>query len=167
MANPLSILGIVHTLVSVLPVAAALHGFVRFHRIEPSSRSGQVYLAGLTLSVLTSFGLSSSGGFNAGHAIGILALLAGFSAVVIPRLSFLGRTRPYLAAYGPTFSVFLLLVPGIVETMTRLPAAHPLATGPADPIVGTTLAAWLAIFVLGLAAQTWTIRAAAKASRPG
>jgi hypothetical protein len=165
MPHPLSTLGIVHTLISVIPIAAALHGFVRFGRIEPSSRSGQLYLASLALSVVTSFGLSSTGGFNPGHAIGILALLAAFSAMVIPRLSFLGRSRPYLATFGPSFSFFLLLVPGITETITRLPAGRPFASSPADPLVATLLAAWLTLFVLGFALQSLAIRAGSTTGR--
>ncbi|WP_370540191.1 hypothetical protein [Advenella sp. FME57] len=48
----------------------------RYRRIDSTVRSGKVYLIGLVLSVVTAFGLSSSGGFNVGHALGILALLA-------------------------------------------------------------------------------------------
>lgn len=52
-----------------------------------------------------------------------------------PRLSMLGRLRLYLATFGRVFSFILLLVPGIAETLTSLPAAHPLADGPESPLV--------------------------------
>lgn len=158
MTSPLSPLGIAHTAISLLPVAAGIHGFVRHRMIEPASRSGRVYLAGLVLSVFTSFGLSSSGGFNAGHALGILALLAALGSLLVPRLSFLGRARPYLAAFGGSFSFFLLLVPGIAETLSRLPPAQPWADGPQSPLVRATLLAWVVTFVAGFAAQVWMIR---------
>ena len=157
MAHPLSALGIVHTVISLAPLVAGAVALARHRVIDPRTRAGLVYLAGLTLSVLTSFGLSSSGGFNAGHALGILALLAAYGSLVVPRLAFFGRLRPYLAAWGMSFSFFLLLVPGINETLTRLPAAHPLATGPESPVVRTALLAWLAIFVIGSAVQAWLI----------
>lgn len=158
MAHPLSLLGVVHTVISLPPVVAGLYAFARHRTIEPATRSGRIYLAGLALSVFTAFGLSSTGGFNPGHALGILALLAAFGSLLVPRLSFLGRLRPYLAAFGLSFSFFLLLVPGINETLTRLPAAHPLADGPQSPLVLRTLLAWLVTFVVGFALQVWTIR---------
>jgi hypothetical protein len=160
MPHPLSTLGIAHTLISLVPVVAGLYGFVRFHRIDPAARSGQVYLVGLTLSVLTSFGLSSTGGVNPGHVLGVLALLAAFGGTwLVPRLRFFGRLIPYLQAFGLSFSFFLLLVPGINETLSRLPVAHPLATGPEDPVVKTALLAWLLIFVVGFVLQSLALRA--------
>ncbi len=160
MPHPLSTLGIAHTVISVVPVLAGLQSFVRFRAIEPATRAGKIYLAGLALSVLTSFGLSSTGGFNPGHALGILALLAAFGGgLLVPRLSPLGRLRPYLATFGLSFSFLLLLVPGTNETLTRLPAAHPLASGPQSPLVLAALAGWALLFVVGFIAQSWSIRA--------
>lgn len=158
MTSPLSLLGAVHTVISLVPVAAGLYGFVRHGAIEPSTASGRVYLTGLVLSVLTSFGLSSTGGFNPGHALGILALLAVAASLLVPRMRFLGALRPYLATLGRSFSYFLLLVPGIAETLTRLPTMQPLAQGPESPVVRVTLLAWTVLFLLGAALQAWMIR---------
>ncbi|MBN3802128.1 hypothetical protein GXB81_03515 [Paraburkholderia sp. Ac-20336] len=158
MPHPISTLGACHTIVSLVPFVAGLYSFVRYHGIDSTRQSGRIYLGGLVVSVLTSFGLSSTGGFNAGHALGILALLAIGAALLIPRISILGRARAYLSQFGFTFSFFLLLVPGINETLTRLPVAHPLAEGPASPLVRSTLAAWLGIFVVGAALQYWWMR---------
>lgn len=158
MANPLSFLGIVHTAISLLPVAAGIYGFYRYRNIEPATRSGKIYLAGLTLSVFTSFGLSSTGGFNAGHALGILALAGAFGSLLVPHMSFLGRLRPYLSTLGMSSSYFLLLVPGINETLTRLPPAHPLADGLESPVLQTTLLVWVGVFVVGYLLQVWSIR---------
>lgn len=159
MRPPLSTLGIVHTAISLVPLVVGLYAFARHHRIAPETRSGRVYLVGLLLSVLTTFGLSSTGGFNAGHALGIVALLITGGALLAPRLTFLGRARPYLANFGLSFTFFLLLVPGINETLTRLPAAHPLASGPDSPLVKSALLAWVAIFVAGSALQALALRA--------
>lgn len=158
MPNPLSILGIAHTVISLVPVVVGLYSFARYRAIQPGTRSGQVYLVGLLVSVLTSFGLSSTGGFNPGHALGIMALLAVSGSLLIPRVSFLGWARPYLATFGLSFSFFLTLVPGINETLTRLPAGQPLATGPDHPLVQSTLLAWVVIFLAGFAFQAWSIR---------
>lgn len=159
MRPPLSTLGMVHTAISLLPLVAGLYAFARHRRIDPGTRSGRVYLVGLVLSVLTAFGLSSTGGFNPGHALGILALLAMAGALLAPRIGFLGRARPYLATFGLSFTFFLLLVPGINETLTRLPAGQPLASGPESPLVKTTLLAWVVIFLAGSVLQALALRA--------
>lgn len=159
MPNPLSVLGIVHTAISLVPVVAGLYSFAKYRSIQPATRSGKVYLGGLLLAVLTAFGLSSTGGFNPGHALGILALLAVSGSLLIPRLSFLGWARPYLATFGLSFSFFLTLVPGINETLTRLPAGQPLASGPEHPLVQGTLLAWVVIFLAGFVFQAWALRA--------
>ncbi|HCX82938.1 MAG: hypothetical protein A3E00_02955 [Curvibacter sp. RIFCSPHIGHO2_12_FULL_63_18] len=159
MPNPLSVLGIVHTAISLVPVVAGVYSFAKYRSIQPATRSGKVYLGGLLLAVLTAFGLSSTDGFNPGHALGILALLAVSGSLLIPRLSFLGWARPYLATFGLSFSFFLTLVPGINETLTRLPAGQPLASGPEHPLVQGTLLAWVVIFLAGFVFQAWTLRA--------
>jgi len=162
MPHPISPLGAGHTLISLVPLAAGLYSFVRHGGVDCATRSGKVYLAGLALAVFTSFGLSSSGGFNVGHALGIVALLAAGAGVLVFRVPFLRRLHPYLSAFALSFSFFLLLVPGINETLTRLPAAHPLAEGPQSPVVRGALAAWLGIFVLGSVVQGWWIRSRRK-----
>lgn len=166
MPNPLSALGIAHTAISLLPLGAAIYSFARYGAIEPGTRSGRVYLVSLVLSVLTAFGLSSTGGFNAGHALGILALLAVFGAWLAPKLTFLGRASAYLATLGWSFSVFLLLVPGINETLTRLPPSQPLASGPDSALVRGALLAWLAVFAVGYAAQVVMLRSRQRALAP-
>lgn len=158
MSNSLSPLGIAHTLLSLPPIAAGIYGFARLGRIETSDVSGRLYLLGLTLSVLTSFGLSTTGGLNPGHVLGVLALIAAFSSLLVPRLEFLGRSRPYLETFGPSFSFLLLLVPGTVETLKRLPAGHPIASGPQDPIVGKALLTLLVVFITGFVLQCRAIR---------
>ena len=105
-----------------------------------------------------------TGGFNAGHALGILALLAVFGAWWAQGRVWLGRARPYLSSFGFSLSFFLLMVPGINETLTRLPASHPLAAGPESPVVQTALATWLGLFLLGFALQCWWTAARANRS---
>ncbi|AKM32968.1 hypothetical protein AB870_17900 [Pandoraea faecigallinarum] len=158
MPHPISALGAAHTAVSLVTFAAGLVSYVRYKTIERHTGAGRLYLLGMLVSVLTSFGLSSTGGFNAGHALGILALLATFGGLVVPALDFLGRARLYLSALAFAFSFFLLLVPGINETLTRLPVGRPLASGPDSPLVRVSLAVWLGIFVIGALVQCLWLR---------
>lgn len=158
MPHPISALGAGHTILSVATFAAGLYSFARYQKIDSATQSAKIYLAGMVVSVLTSFALSSTGGFNVGHALGIVALFAIFGGLIIPRIAILGRARRYLSQFAFTFSFFLLLVPGINETLTRLPVGRPLASGPDSPIVRGALAAWLGIFVLGSILQFLWLR---------
>lgn len=103
-------------------------------------------------------GLGGTGGFNPGHALGILALLSVAGALFLSRLSPQSGARAHLSQLGFAFSFFLMWVPGIAETLTRLPVSHPLADGPQSPLVRGALATWFAIFVLGAITQQWWIR---------
>jgi hypothetical protein len=170
MANPLSTLGIIHTAISLAPVIAGLYGFARYGAIVPATRSGRIYVATIVLAVLTSAGLSSTGGFNEGHALGIVTLLAIGGSLAIDRLAFVGRLKPYLTTLSFSFSYFLLIVPAIAETLKRLPVSQPLASGPESPIVQTTLLVWLVIFLSGVSLQAYLTHARsparARAHRP-
>lgn len=158
MTYPLSALGVLHTALSLIPLVAGAYGFVRHRAIDPATRSGRVYLAGLMLSVLSSFTVSSTGGLNPGHAFGVVVLLIAFGGVLAARMRWLGRLAPYLSTFALSFSLLLSLVPGTNETLTRLPVSHPIAAAPMAPVVLQTLLGCFAVFVVGYAAQCWRIR---------
>lgn len=112
MPHPVSTLGAIHTAVSVATFVAGLYSYARHHQIEPRAPVARGYLLGMLVSVLTAFGLSSTGGFNVGHALGILALLVVGAALVIPKLRLLGRARPYLAHGAAGIRIQLLPAAG-------------------------------------------------------
>ncbi|MGF6771750.1 hypothetical protein P3T18_004237 [Paraburkholderia sp. GAS199] len=158
MTHPITSLGVLHTAVSLVPIIAGIYSFARYRKIDPAKRSGMVYLIGTTLAVITSFGVSSTGGLNAGHAFGVLVLIAALGGAYAPNIRFLGKARPYLSVFGLSFSFLLSLVPGTNETLSRLPPSHPLANGPTSPAVQATLLVWLVIFIAGFATQCWRIK---------
>lgn len=158
MSHSLSPLGVVHTAISLIPIAAGLYGFIRYRAIDPATRAGKLYLLGLVLSVATSFTVSSTGGLNPGHAFGVVILLIAFGGMLAARLRFLGRVAPYLSTFALSFSFLLSLVPGVNETLTRLPVSHPIAAAPLAPVILHTLLGCLVLFVVGFAAQCWRIR---------
>lgn len=157
MIHPISTLGAIHTGLSIIPVVAGLVAFVRHGRIDPSNAVGKAYVAGMLVSILTSFGLSSTGHFNAGHALGIVALVAMLAAVLAPRIHFLGRAAVYLQTLAMSFSFFLLLVPGTNETLSRLPLDHPLGSGIDSPVVQSALKGLALLFLLGIAYQMFAL----------
>ena len=160
MAHPLSALGAVHTALSLIPVAAGLVAFARYGRIDPASGIGKVYWGGMLASVVTSFGLSSTGHFNAGHALGLIVLFVMLVGTLLPRIRLLGRSAVYLQTAAMSFSFMLLLVPGTNETLNRLPVGHPFATGGIDsPVVKTALNILFGLFLVGTAYQMFRLAA--------
>ncbi|WP_115719480.1 hypothetical protein [Gallaecimonas mangrovi] len=159
MVHSLSPIGIAHTLVSLVPLVAGIYSFIRYRKIDTSNSAGKTYLFSLVLAVVTSFGVSSTGGINAGHIFGLIILAIVFGGIFATKLAFLGRLRPYIYTFALSFSFFLSLVPGTNETLTRLPVAHPLASAPMSPLVLHVILGWLALFVVGFAAQCWALYA--------
>ncbi|RKG89491.1 hypothetical protein [Corallococcus terminator] len=157
MANPMSLLGIIHTVVSLPPIVFGVWGFVRDGRIDPTNRVGKAYIVSMVTSVVTSFGLSSTGGFNPGHGLGLLALLLMAVGALAPRPAD-GRATTYLRMLTYSASFMVLLVPGINETLTRLPAGQPLADSPQHPLVQSALAVLLVAFLSGATYQVVKLR---------
>ncbi len=157
----MSTLGLIHTLLSVLPIVFGVWAFLRDGRIDPATRAGRLYLLSMVASIVTSFGLSRAGGFNPGHALGIVALVLMAVGVLAPRMGWLGKGAPYVQTLSMSASFLVLLVPGIIETLTRLPAGQPLATGPASPAVQGSLMVLLGVFLAGTAWQVIRLRAGA------
>lgn len=153
MAHPMSAFGAFHTVLSLIPLAAGITAFLRHGRIDPATGVGKVYLGGMLVSILTAFGLSSTGGFNPGHALGLIALFVMLAGAFAPRIGFLGRAAVYLQTLAMSFSFMLLLIPGTNETLTRLPAGHPIASGIDSPIVQAALAGLFGLFLIGTAYQ--------------
>lgn len=158
MPHPLSNVGAIHTVLSLIPIVAGLLAFVRQGRIDPASGLGKIYWVGMILSVVTAFGLSSTGGFNPGHALGLLTLLVMACATAAPRIAFLGRAAAYLQVGLMSFSFLLLLVPGTNETLSRLPVGHPIGNGPDSPPVKLALACVFVLFLLGTGYQMLRLR---------
>ena len=160
MAHPLSAFGAFHTILSLVPIAAGLYAFKRYGRIDPATGAGKAYWIGMVASIFTAFGLSSTGGFNPGHALGILALLVMLAGTFAPRVRFLGGASAYLQVIAMSFSFMLLLVPGTNETLSRLPVGHPLASGPDSPLVQGALLGVFILFLIGTGYQLVKLRGA-------
>jgi hypothetical protein len=158
MAHPLSVVGVVHTFLSLIPVAAGLVALKQHGNIAPSTGAGKIYWLGMVASVLTSFSLSSTGGFNPGHALGLLTLTVMLIATVAPRIAILGKAASYIQVALMSFSFLLLMVPGTNETLSRLPVGHPIGNGPGSAPVQLALAGMLLLFLLGTGYQIMQLR---------
>jgi hypothetical protein len=159
MSHPISAFGALHTILSLIPVGAGLVAFQRYGKIDPGTGVGMV------ASVLTAFGLSSTGGFNPGHALGLITLTVMLIATLAPRIAFLGRAAAYLQVALMSFSFMLLMIPGTNETLSRLPVGHPIGNGPESAPVQMALAGMFALFLLGTGYQLTQLRRRRLAAR--
>ena len=163
MSSSLSTLGLVHTVISIAPLVLGGVAFAREGRIDPRHPLGKLYVATMVASIVTSFGLSSRVGFNPGHALGLLALALMLAGAVAGTVRGLGRAIPYVRTLSFSASFLLLLIPGVNETLTRLPAGQPLASGPESPLVQKCLLVVTFLFLLGSSYQVARLRGSAKA----
>lgn len=151
-------LGIVHTLISLVAVAAGAMALVRWHEISPRRRSGQIYIWATVLTCLTGFFIFQHGGFGKPHALRILTLgVLGVAYAAGYRQMFGGWSRMVeMLSYSLTF--FFHMVPGITEPATRLPLGAPWAASPEDPKLQAVIGAVFLLFLIGAALQLRWLR---------
>jgi uncharacterized membrane protein len=155
----LTTLGVVHTAVSLVAVSAGLVELVRHGAISPARRTGRIYVAATLFTCITGFGIFQHGGFGKPHALGVITLVVVAVAELARRTTRFGRASEYVATLLYTLTYFFHMVPGITESLTRLPGGKPLASGPDDPLVLRWVGVSLALFVVGAALQVVALRA--------
>ena len=158
----LSPLGAVHTLISLVAVAAGIAAFVRYREISLRTVLGKVYVITTVLTCLTGFGIFRNGTFGPPHMLGIITLAVLAGAIALERYRLLGRASRYVetVAYSATF--FFHVIPGFTETATRVPPSAPLATGPEDPGLQAAIGVAFAVFLAGAVLQVWRLRGRAE-----
>jgi hypothetical protein len=155
----LTTLGVVHTALSLVAVGAGLVELVRHGAISPARRTGRIFVNATVLTCVTGFGIFQHGGFGKPHALGVITLVVLVVAALVPRMRWFGRAAPYVETLLYTLTYFFHMVPGITESLTRLPNGKPLASGPDDPLVLRWVGVSLALFVVGAALQVVALRA--------
>jgi hypothetical protein len=153
MPNHLSPLGIFHTSISILAVLAALFALIRFGKIDPKTGVGKIYIALTIVSCFTAFPIMKTGHFSAGHGLAVIVLLLLPIGIFAKSIGFFGRKAEYVQTIVMSATLFFSMIPATIETLTRLPISHPLATSPNDPIAKTGLMILVLLFVVGVLYQ--------------
>lgn len=148
-------LGIIHTAISLVAVAAGIMAFVRYGRISTQQRVGRVYVLTTVLTCLTGFGIFQHGGFGKPHILGIVTLLVLTLAWWAGRKRSTSRFAPYVEAVAYSLTFFFHMIPGVTETATRLPLGAPWVANAEAPVLQTAAAAMFVVFLVGAA---WQIR---------
>jgi hypothetical protein len=153
-------LGVVHTLISLVAVAAGIVSFVRYGSISLRTTTGGIYVAATVITCLTAFGLFRTGAFGPGHGIGVVTLVVlAFAVLVEKRALLLGSASRAVETVSYTTTFFLHWIPGINETTTRLPPSAPLATGQDDPLILTLVGTAFLLCIAGAVVQVIRLKA--------
>jgi len=161
----LTSLGLVHTAISLVAVAAGFVALCRDGRITPANRLGQVYVWTTVLTCLTGFGIFQHGGFGKPHVLGIVTLLVLGVAAIAGRTSWFGRAAPYVETVSYSATLLFHMIPAVTETTTRLPLGAPLLPSADAPELQTAAAVLFVLFAIGAAWQAFRLRKATAPAR--
>jgi hypothetical protein len=153
MPNHLSVLGIIHTAISILAIIVALYALLRDGKISQANGRGKLYILLTVITCLTAFPIMRFGHPTAGHKLGIIILIILPIAYFITSLKFLGKSVAYIQVFLMSLTLFLSCIPAVVETLTRLPISHPIAGGPNDPVIQKGLLTLVILFTIGVIYQ--------------
>ncbi|HTI90260.1 MAG TPA: hypothetical protein VL727_06695 [Puia sp.] len=162
----LSTLGIIHTAISLVAVGSGIVSFFRHGGISYKNGVGRTYVITTALTCLTGFGIFHHGGFGKPHMLGIITLVVLALAYAGGKKLF-GRASPYLETVLYSMTFFFHLIPGVTESLTRLPVDAPIASGPDDPLVQKLVGICFLLFIAGATAQVIRLRNRSKAQRGG
>ena len=153
--SALTPLGIVHTVVSLVALVAGVACLWREGVISSRSGLGKTYLATTAVTAATALGIFQHGGFGPPHALAIMTLIALSIGLAAERSA--GASRAWAIVMTASFSVTLLfhMIPAVTESLTRLPAAAPVAASADAPIFPPLYLALFIAYGVGLA---WQLR---------
>lgn len=157
MPNHLSILGIIHTAISVIAIIVALYALLRDGKISPQNSRGRWYIFLTVVTCLTALPIMKTGHFTQAHALAVIVLVVVSLAVYTPSFKFLGKSAAYIQVFLMSLTLFFSFIPAIVETLTRLPISGPIASGPDSPVIQMGLMTLVVVFVAGVAYQFFKI----------
>jgi uncharacterized membrane protein len=155
----LTTLGVFHTAISLVALVCGIWVLARDKEISAKNGLGQIYLVGTFISAATGLFIFQRGGFGPPHVFSILTLLALAVGTVAATSGLFGRASRHIQAISYSSTIFFHLVPGIVETTTRLPRGAPLVASPDAPVLQGVVLVLLVLLIIGLTLQLRWLRA--------
>ena len=141
-------LGIFHTVIAIVALLVAFVALFRQGAIAPHSTAGKVYSSLTVVACLTAFGIYKTGNPSPGHIIAALILVLLLLVYVV-----FSKKTTFLQTLCMSATLFLSMIPTVVETLTRLPLPAPLAANQDAPLVKMCLGILLFAFLGGVAWQ--------------
>ena len=151
-------LGLVHTAVSLVALAAGFWALVRHHEIDPRTRLGFTSLAATAITAATALMIFQRGSFGIGHKIAVATLVVLAVGTLATRTNVFGGASRYVRATCFSLTMPLQIVPGSAETLTRLPPGAPLMNAANAYLFQYFIDGVAALFLIGLAIQLLWLR---------
>lgn len=145
----LSMLGVIHTLISLAALGAGIACLAREGAITPRRPSGALYVALTVLSAATSLGIFAHGGFGKPHVLALATLATLAIAVTARATAVFGRRARAVETVAYSATILFHMIPGVTETFTRLPRNRPLFNSPDAPGLQAVIFVMLVLFVVG------------------
>ena len=158
----LSTLGFFHTVIGLVAVVLGFWALARDKEISLHNRLGQSYLVLTLITAATGLGIFQRGAFGPPHVLSLLTLAALAVGTLAGTSALFGRASRYVQVTCFSATILFHMIPGFVESLTRLPVGAPVAASPEAPVLQGITAALLAIFLAGLALQLRWLRARVK-----
>jgi uncharacterized membrane protein len=154
----LTSLGVFHTAISLVAVAAGAIMLVRDRQIVADTPLGKLYIVTTIVTCATGFGIFEHGGFSKAHALDAVTLIALAVAAWGPRWPLLRRwpDETRTGAYSATF--LFHMIPGVTETTTRLPFGTPLFPDADAPGLQAITGALALVFLVAVTIQIAWLR---------
>ena len=152
-------LGIVHTAISLVAVGAGIGALVRNKQITSRNFIGKLYIWATVITWLTGFPIMQHGGFGKPHALGLITLLTLVVATLAGRGKLFGRAARYVEVVSYSATFLFHMIPGFVETTTRLPVGAPLIKDREGPELQAVTGVLFLLFLSGATLQALRIRA--------
>jgi len=154
----LTTLGLLHTAVSLVAVAAGALALLRQGAITGRTQLGQVYVITTVITCLTGFGIFQHGGFGKPHALGLLTLIVLALAWWMEHGAAASAWARIVATVAYSASFLFHLIPAITETSTRLPLGAPLLASAEAPELKAATGVLALLFLAGAAWQVLRMR---------
>ena len=154
-------LGVIHTLISLVAVFAAVIAFFRDKGINPANTLGKVYIWATVLTCLTGFGIFQHGGFGKAHVLGIITLVTLGVAWLGDKGKF-GAKSAYVSTLCYSITFVFHMIPAVTESSTRLPLGAPLLASPEAPELKAATGVLLVLYVIGAILQVRRLKAQGK-----
>jgi uncharacterized membrane protein len=157
-ALALTPLGVFHTAISLVAVAAGAWALARDRQILAGNRLGQLYLAATAVTAATGLMMFRHDAFRIGHWFSVLTLVALAIGTVAAATSLFGRASRYVQAFFYSSTMLIHMITGLAETLTRLPPGAPLVTGANAFIFKDIIGGLCLAFLVGLVFQLRWLR---------
>ena len=148
----LTTLGIIHTIISLIAVVTGVVSLTRNGKITWDNTIGKVYVVTTIIVCLTGFGIFQHGGFGKPHALGIITLVV-WEVIYLAHQNKLGKFSRYIETIGYSLTFLFHIIPGVTESLTRLPYGAPVAASPEDSTIKMIVGICFMIFLIGATAQ--------------